>query len=361
MSTVFSHIVQKHLSQNYENVSTDALAFILSSSNGARRGMMRLLRSLVPDIQELQFRTQLTEGSSRPDMWGMDGSTSRVFVENKFWAGLTDNQPVSYLRILAESDSNGILLFVAPTAREDFLWRELNNRLREAAIGTDGIAAAAGVPFAARTSSGPLIALTSWDRLIAMIELEIADDSEALANVHQLRALCKAADGDAFIPFSPEEISDQRIPSMILQAGTVIKKALKKAESAGIVNKVDKRSETARWDRIGHYCMFSDANGYENGFGAFFGVELDLWRRHGETPLWVTFYEPDNRALRRAAEARAFFEPEADKHNIFTSMETKEFAIAIKVPTGEEMDVIIRSVVDQLRFISQILAQAPPP
>lgn len=361
MSTVFSHIVQKHLSQNYENVSTDALAFILASSNGARRGMMRLLRSLVPDIQELQFRTQLTEGSSRPDMWGMDGSTSRVFVENKFWAGLTDNQPVSYLRILAESDPNGILLFVAPAAREDFLWRELNHRLREAAIGTDVFAAAAGVPFAARTSSGPIIALTTWDRLIAMIELEIADDSEALANVHQLRALCKAADGDAFIPFSPEEISDQRIPSMILQAGIIIQKAVKHAASAGIL-RVGNLRASARWDRIGQYFMFSGANGYEGGFGVYFGVELDLWHRHGETPFWVTFADFSKEAAwRRAADARAFFEREADKRNIFTTMETDKFAIAIKVPAGEEMDVVIRSVVEQLRFISLLLAEAPPP
>ena len=359
MSTVFSHIVQKHLSQSYENVSTDALAFILASSNGARRGMMRLLRSLVPDIQELQFRSQLTEGSSRPDMWGMDGSTSRVFVENKFWAGLTDNQPVSYLRILAESDTNGILLFVAPAAREDFLWRELNNRLRQAAIMTDGIAAAAGVPFAARTSSGPIIALTSWDRLIAMIELEIADDSEALANVHQLRALCKAADGDAFMPFSPEETSNQRIPGMILQAGNVIQKAIEIAASEGILTM---RPLSANWERIGRYIKFDCKSGYAGGFGGFFGVELDLWHRHGETPLWVTFAGFNKDAdWRRAADARAFFEPEADKRNIFTTMEADEFAIAIKVPTGEEMDAIIRSVVAQLRFISQILAQAPPP
>jgi hypothetical protein len=361
MSTVFSHIVQKHLSQNYENVSTDALAFILSSSDGARRGLMRLLRSLVPEIPNLQFQTQLTDGSSRPDMWGMDGSTPRVFLENKFWAGLTDNQPVSYLRTLAKSDTSGIVLFVAPAAREDVLWRELNNRLRDAIIETSPMESAAGASFAAQTSSGPILALISWDRLIGMIELEIADDQEALANVHQLRALCKAADGDAFMPFSPEETSNQRIPSIILQAGKVVQKASAIASIEGIFS-TNKLLPVARWDYIGRYLKFNCSSGHTGGFGAFFGLEFDLWHRHGETPLWVTFSTISTDAdWKRASDVRSIFQPEADKHNIFTTMETNRFAIAIKVPTGEEMDVIVAFVVNQLRFVSRILTQAPPP
>ena len=102
MQTVFSHIVQKRFSQVSEDVATDALAFIIHSSESARNGMMKLLRGLAPDMPELQFRTQQTEGSIRPDMWGYDKGELRVFVENKFWAGLTDNQPVSYLRQLSE-------------------------------------------------------------------------------------------------------------------------------------------------------------------------------------------------------------------------------------------------------------------
>jgi hypothetical protein len=102
MATIFSHIVQKRLSQESENVATSALEFILKSEP-ARSGMMKLLHSVTPELpQRLWFRTQQTEESSRPDMWGNDDQgKAHVFVENKFWAGLTENQPVSYLRILA--------------------------------------------------------------------------------------------------------------------------------------------------------------------------------------------------------------------------------------------------------------------
>ena len=86
MTTVFSHIVQKRFSQVNEDVATDALAFILQSSNPARNGMMRLLRGVIAEMPTLEFRTQQVEGSIRPDMWGFDEWQPRVYVENKFWA-----------------------------------------------------------------------------------------------------------------------------------------------------------------------------------------------------------------------------------------------------------------------------------
>lgn len=290
----------------------------------------------------------------------MEGTKPHVFMENKFWEGLTENQPVSYLRILAESSPSGILLFVAPAAREDSLWRELMNRLREASIKTVASDVAAGVAYAAKTSSGPIVALTSWDRLIAMIELEISDEPEALANVHQLRALCKSADSDAFMPFSPEEISNQRIPSIILQVRPIIEKAFKIADSEGIF-RVKMGRPSGGWDKIGHYMRFSCASGDASVFGAFFGIDFELWQRHGESPLWVSFFVEGSVDYRRGADVKALLEPEADKRNVFTTMEADRYVIAIKIPSGEEMDVIVKSVVEQLRFISEILSLAPLP
>lgn len=123
MKTVFSHIIQKRFSQVNEDVATDALAFVLHSSESTRNGMMKLLRGIAPDMPGLRFRTQQTEGSIRPDMWGYDGNEPRVFVENKFWAGLTDSQPISYLRQLADYSQPAILLVVVPDAREQTMWR----------------------------------------------------------------------------------------------------------------------------------------------------------------------------------------------------------------------------------------------
>jgi hypothetical protein len=177
MQTVFSHIVQKRLSQESENVATEALAFVLRSHEAAHNGMMKLIRGVDPRMPRLWFRTQQTEdgkqpgGSSRPDMQGCDDAGQlHVLVENKFWAGLTENQPVSYLRILAECTQPTILLVVGPEARKETLWRELSRRLADDKISATNDSFA-GIFRVATTSTGPIPALTSWSLKSPMIAL----------------------------------------------------------------------------------------------------------------------------------------------------------------------------------------------
>ena len=95
---------------------------------------MNLLHVILPELPELQFRTQHSVENVRPDMWGFDGGSPRVFIENKFWAGLTENQPVNYLQHLAEYEQPSLLLMVAPEARQDTIWHELTGRLHKAEI-----------------------------------------------------------------------------------------------------------------------------------------------------------------------------------------------------------------------------------
>lgn len=51
--TVFSYIIRKQFSTEYENVATEALAYILHSSESTQNGMMKLLRAVAPDIADL--------------------------------------------------------------------------------------------------------------------------------------------------------------------------------------------------------------------------------------------------------------------------------------------------------------------
>ena len=51
----------------------------------------------------------------------------RLFVENKFWAPLTPNQPVAYLRALPD---DGMLAFIAPKDRIYSLWFELREQCK---------------------------------------------------------------------------------------------------------------------------------------------------------------------------------------------------------------------------------------
>ena len=256
MPRVLSHIIQKRFSQVNEDVATDALAYVIESSQAASNGMRKLLSGLISDLPLLQFRTQEAEGTIRPDMWGYEGSAPRVFIENKFWAGLTDNQPVNYLKQLATYSKPAILLVVAPSARQHSLWRELQRRVSEAGFELDDQIDAAGIQYAVRTDLGPFLAITSWDDLLSILEHETSDDPEARADLIQLRSLCEAADIDAFSPISREELTDQRTPAFMLELSSIWQGVTDLGVSRGILE-TKGTAPQASSERVGRYTYFA--------------------------------------------------------------------------------------------------------
>jgi len=127
--TMFSHIVSR-LSDRTEDVAVEALGFILSRSDSARRALRDILQEEGLSIPELtDAATQLSgEEGARPDLvvWGQDRA-ERVLIEAKFWAGLTENQPNTYLARLPRDEHPAILLFIAPESRLETLWPDTKN------------------------------------------------------------------------------------------------------------------------------------------------------------------------------------------------------------------------------------------
>lgn len=354
MHTVFSYIIQKRFSQVNEDVATDALAYVLESSDAARRGMTKFFRGIIPDLPPLRFKTQQTKGAIRPDMWGFADTEAeaRVFIENKFWAGLTDNQPISYLKQLAAYSQPTVLLVVAPAAREHTLWRELSRRLLDAGISATEHAAAAGVARSVSTNLGPILALTSWTNVLSVLEHEAVDDPSARGDLVQLRALCDVADNDAFAPVSAVELSDQRMPAFILQLSSIVQAAVDLAVAENVLN-TTKLMPQASWERIGRYMRILG----NQGAGGWLGIHFGLWKLHGSTPLWLLFSEGE---FGRAQDVRRLIEPWAAKNRILTVTSDRDFAIALDIPVGEEKAGVIRSVVDGLKAIAEVLDALPP-
>lgn len=349
MQTVFSHIVQKRLSQENENVVTEALAFVFQAHEAAHNGMMKLLRGVAPHMPRLWFRTQQVDGNNRPDMQGCDDEGhTHVFVENKFWAGLTENQPVSYLRILAECAQPTILLVVGPEARKETLWRELNQRLTNNNIsaGTDAIS---GIFRFATTSTGPILALTSWKILLDALEPEVADNKSARSDLLQLQALCTTADCDAFLPISLEELSNQHTPALILQLSSIVQTTVDHAVTKGILN-LKGTMPQASTERIGRYAYL----GNERQVGLWIGIHFGLWKKHGVTPLWAIFPATD---WGRAREARVLLEPWAAQKSVFTvNHEDGSFVVALDIASGEDKDQVVAGIVARLREMADFLA-----
>ena len=370
MNTVFSHIIQKSFSNQYENIATDALAFILNSSESAKHGLMKLLRGINSDLPgNLQFCTQQTEGEARPDMRGDDGMVTRVFIENKFWAGLTENQPVTYLKRLAEHPKSSVLLMVVPAAREATVWRELTRSLAESNISVSDRENSVGIFRSLGTNLGPTLALTSWARLLSAIEAELEEEPGTKNDLQQLRALCDSADSQAFVPMSRAEVTDQRTPALLLQISEIVQEAVDLAvsDSKGFLStktfdeanpRKGQLNPTHTWSSIGRYICFPKAQ----YVGAWIGTDFQLWREHGGTPLWIVFYESK---FCRGTEVRGILEPWAASNGIFsTNHDFKKdgvgFVVAIQLVVGEEKDRVVRAVANQLRNIAEPLAKLPP-
>lgn len=353
MQTVFSHIVQKRLSQENENVATEALNYILRSSEAARGGMLKILHA-VAAVPDLRFRTQESEGNSRPDMCGCDDDgKARVYIENKFWAGLTDNQPVSYLQALARYPQPTILAMVGPEARLETLWRHLTERLKQAGIATTPTDTV-GIFRTAATADGPIMALTSWRALLNGLDDAVVDDAAARNDLQQLKSLCEAADSQAYMPLSAEQLTDQVTPAVILQLSTVWQAAVDVAASQSILS-LKGTTQQASPQRIGRYAYL----GVERRAGLWIGIHFDLWKTHGRTPFWVQLNDSQ---WGPAKEVQALLEPWAAREQIVTANSSDgAFAVALDIAPGADKDEAVAAIVGRLRAIAAMVAQLEPP
>lgn len=345
---VLSHIVRTRFSGELEDVATEALAYVLSSSQGARVGMMKLLRGVQVDLTDLVFVTQRGSEGGRPDLCGMNGERVYVYSEHKFWAGLTDQQPVQYLRTIASSARHdGVLLFVGPEARVASLWGELIHRCRGAGVVVHESTPAAGVVRSVRTDIGPHLVLTTWHRLLSVLRLEVAGDSEVLADIDQLQALCASVDRFGWQPFQGEALSDQATPAMLIQ----IRDVVDAVASIGVERdslSVDGLKAVRTMDLLGRYVLLQRARA-----GAFIGLHLPHWRAHGATPMWLTC---SGTSWSRGAE----YGPKVQSWALatdtpFVGEGPNGFGVGLRLQTGVDIEQVAQSVLAQLIDIEQAM------
>jgi len=96
MDMLFGHLASR-MSPSQENLATEALAFILNRSATMREAFRLLVGQTGIEVPELaRFRSQAgDEQGNIPDLIGLDAKgVEHLVEENKFWAGLTENQPV---------------------------------------------------------------------------------------------------------------------------------------------------------------------------------------------------------------------------------------------------------------------------
>ena len=196
--SLLSYIAVRH-TVGLEDVATDALGFILNRSVAAKVALSEFLsdpgRPLPIEKVDTQFF--LESSGAYPDMALLVAEDDvSAFVEVKFWAELTHNQPVTYWRALP-TDRRAVLLFLVPQTRanDDYLWNELVSRLRDEGHELGPPTRSKDVISAASKVDQRLLMLTSWEYLLQKLADRVEQDGDAQAGfeIAELKELARVA------------------------------------------------------------------------------------------------------------------------------------------------------------------------
>lgn len=360
--SLFAHLALT-FGSHPENLATEALGFILQKSVPARAGLAEALRACGAPIEsELTYATQATGADdARPDLVGRAANgTEPLLVEVKFWAGLTENQPVAYLGRLAPG---GTLLVVAPAARLALLWGELRRRCVESKSAFTERRADLTGAFAATVGERQLV-LLSWRSLLAGLHrnVDAAGDRKTAEDIAQLDGLCDRMDSSAFLPVSSDELTTSTY-RRVIEFGAVVDDVAGKLVDRGVASAKGLRA-TGGNGYYGRYLMF-------RGVAVFLICDVRKWMKFAPTPLWLSVYGAQWRNSNPAEAHRTLAQYEATKPGrVFTAGDGFP-AVALFVPHGVERDGVLAAVLAQLDEVGGAIAPigvapnaeptAPPP
>ena len=286
-------------------------------------------------------------------MHDADGQV-RLLIENKFWAGLTEAQPVKYLRALPDNVPS-TLLFVVPSSRVPGVWRELMDRCGESGTGIKLKNECAGDGFLRARAGAHTLAVTSWHYVLETLEriARAGDHKPVEADVAQLRGLTdRMSNQDVFLPLREEEAGDVRVAQRMNNYVDLIERIVERLvhHHDGFSRKGLNPACGLKYS--GHYIRAHDV------IVARLEIRLDVWLRHGVPPLWWMF-APDNKFAGRIRDAQMLFDDAVVWNN------DSELLIPIRLAVGVERDRVIQDAAAQIakiaRRLKEAFAEAPAP
>ena len=81
-------------------------------------------------------------------------------------------------------------------------------------------------------------------------------------------------------------------------------------------------------------------------------MHFGLWKKHGETPLWLVFAQTD---WGRALQSRPLIEAWAARKGVFVTFKNEELAIALNLACGEDKDQETSNMVNLYKDIADAL------
>jgi hypothetical protein len=333
-NSLLGFIAQRHTS-DLEDVATNALSFILSRWT-AKRALADFLGDERGPLHIAKAEPWRPNAHGAvPDLACLDGDDNLVaLIESKFWAQLTDHQPVTYWQGLPD-DRPAVLLFLAPDYRIDqgSLWDELVGRLRDAGHELDpDVRDESRITAPAKVGQRRLM-LTSWELLLdRMAQRTKKDgDTQACFEIAELRGLADSAiAGD-------KPTRDKNLKRLIADA-------VKRVEQSGWAN-TDGLQTGEGHDYYARYLRLADASA---------GLRIDYKaKKRMDKPLWAWFYDdPADRADHVSVEAvRSSLGSLAEDLDWLSG----DVCVPIVLPAGADREVTLDAIVAKLERVAKLI------
>ena len=276
MESLLGHYYSR-IKGSQEDIASEGLAYILNRSTIASEAVRKIVKNECGiDLPDLSFRTQVSgEKLERPDITGFDEhARERLIIEAKFWAALTANQPVEYLKRL--SGENNVLMFVCPDLRVRLLWDELVRLIQIANIevSLDDQRQIASFP------NNCYLIIKTWDQILHHVKESLlqGEDRSLVSDIDQIIGFCNKIDDIAFMPILQQDLSPS-IGKRIYSYYSLIDKIIDTLKRKVEVN-LSGLKATAQYG--GYIRYFKVGN-----LGLSLILNFKYWYEISETPFWI--------------------------------------------------------------------------
>lgn len=273
-----------------EDLATTVLAYVLRTHEVIAEDLNSFLG--IPLSATWGTQEYFDDGDGRkgrPDLVARSEGLQSAFIEAKFRAGLTPAQPNHYLQQLRP---DGLLVFLVPSTRLTHIKEEVLRRAEEiAAVSSHDPGSVTSCKVAVTFENGDCcgIQFVSWDDLLTRL-LECADRGrleEARRDLEQIRGLVSDIEGEAFVPFTSEQLTSGEVARINLQIRRIVIATFDGLLARGYV-------------RAGYHTSIV-GSGWTGVSVERHGLRWSLfeswksWQRFGHSPIWLTLDDNDRK------------------------------------------------------------------
>jgi len=322
-----------------EDIASEGLAYILQRSNSARQALNKIIKlDSGLHFENINYSTQnVGEKLERPDISGFnDNGKEVVIIEAKFWASLTDNQPIEYLNRLS---CNSILIFVCPTLRIRPVFDEIVMRIKKAELNCSINNQNHSVSF----NNDKKLIVKTWQEILGIIRINLVQDNEQvlLSDIDQIIGLCETIDNNAFQPYQSEDFSPS-IARKINSYYDLADKVINELKKRGLA---DTTNMNATPQKYGYTRYFKSGT-----LGISLNVRFDFWERIADTPFWLSVKDDTmGKYWVQTEQFKSQTKNLASKLSILSYENTKrELFLPIFPLTDQTEDIVINDITNQI-------------